>query len=413
MNKNKYVIRQEYLNALISFKDKDLIKAITGIRRCGKSTLLFEIYKDWLISNGVGKDRIISVDLESIDNKDLYNYESLYKYISSKMIKGKMNYIFIDEVQNCQDFQKAVDSLYIKNNTDIYITGSNAAMFSGELATLLSGRYITVEMLPFSFKEYIEVCGNGNDLEKKYRDYVRYGSFPYIMEFDNNEKQINTYLEGAYNTVLKKDIIARRKITDISMLEDTIKFIFDNIGNIVSPKKISDTLTSHNRKISHPTIENYLSYLTDSYMAYKVGRYDIKGKEYLKSLSKYYCVDMGLRNYLLGYRDIDMGHILENIVYLELLRKGYKVFVGKIDSAEIDFIAQNQNDTIYIQVAETIKGGKDILNRELAPLKAVKDFNQRLLITTDYDANVSYYGIKHFNAYEWLLGIETKNTLKN
>jgi predicted AAA+ superfamily ATPase len=341
------------------------------------------------------------VDLESIDNKDLYSYESLYKHVTSRLCRGKKNYVIIDEVQNCRDFQKAIDSLYIKNDVDLYITGSNAHILSGELATLLSGRYITIELLPFSFKEYIAAVKNEDSLEKKFRDYIRYGAFPYVPTFNGNEKQINNYLEGLYNTVFKKDIIERYKISDAAMLEDIIKFLFDNIGNPVSSNKISNTLTSNHRKISQPTVENYLSFLANSYLLYKVGRYDIKGKEYLKSLSKYYIADIGLRNYLLGYKGLDRGRVLENIIYLELRRRGYKIYTGKVGSSEVDFIATLHGQTQYYQIAQTVSAG-ETLERELAPLRGIKDFNQRFLITLDYDANKSYDGIKHLNALEFL-----------
>jgi uncharacterized protein len=394
--------RKEYINKLKAYKDKQIIKVITGIRRCGKSTLL-ELYREYLFSEGVLKEQVISINLEEIEYHGLRDYMSLYNYIKERLQKDKQTYVFIDEVQNCTEFQRAVDSLFVKKNVDVYITGSNAYMLSGELATLLSGRYIKIEMLPLSFKEYVSATDENINLERRFRDYLRFGGFPFILQFNNNEIFINEYLDGLYNTIFLKDIVARNNIKDNMILEDVLKFTFDNIGNISTSKKISDTLTSTGRKTSQPTVESYLSHLMNSYIVYKVNRYDIKGKEYLKSLAKYYIADIGLRNYLLGYKNMDTGHILENIIYLELLRRGYKVYVGKVDSNEVDFVAMNQKDTFYIQVSETIKESTT-LERELAPLKAIKDYYTRMLITNDYDVNASYNGIKHINAIDFLLG---------
>ena len=394
--------RKQYLNQLIKWKDHQIIKVITGIRRSGKSTLLCSLYKDYLMDNGISKDQIIIVNLESIENEHLYHYKSLYNHIVKLLQEDQMNYVIIDEVQNAFEFQKAIDSLFIIDNVDLYITGSNAYMLSGELATLLSGRYITIEVLPLSFSEYVESNNSLKTIEEKYREYLKYGGFPYITQLLNDEKQTMQYLEGIYNTILKKDIISRNKIADIFVLEDVIRFVFDNIGNIVSSKKISDTLTSNGRKVSRPTVDAYLNYLISGYAVYKVNRFDIKGKEYLKSLEKYYVTDIGLRNYLLGFRNIDRGHVLENIVYLELRRRGYEIYIGKYDDKEIDFLVKNSDEVFYIQVAESIKS-KVTLERELAPLRAIKNFNSRAIITTDYDMNESYDGIKIINIIEWLL----------
>lgn len=394
--------RKQYLNQLIKWKDHQMIKVITGIRRSGKSTLLCSLYKDYLMDNGISKDQIIIVNLESIENEHLYHYKSLYNHIVKLLQKDQMNYVIIDEVQNAFEFQKAIDSLFIIDNVDLYITGSNAYMLSGELATLLSGRYITIEVLPLSFSEYVESNNSEKTIEEKYREYLKYGGFPYITQLLNDEKQTMQYLEGIYNTILKKDIISKNKIADIFVLEDVIRFVFDNIGNIVSSKKISDMLTSNGRKVSRPTVDAYLNYLISGYAVYKVNRFDIKGKEYLKSLEKYYVTDIGLRNYLLGFRNIDRGHVLENIVYLELRRRGYEIYIGKYDDKEIDFLVKNSNEVFYIQVAESIKS-KVTLERELAPLRAIKNFNSRAIITTDYDMNESYDGIKVINIIEWLL----------
>jgi predicted AAA+ superfamily ATPase len=394
--------RKQYLSQLIKWKDHQMVKVITGIRRSGKSTLLCSLYRDYLINNGISGDQIIMVNLESIENEHLYHYKSLYEHIVNLLRKDKMNYVIIDEIQNAFEFQRAVDSLFIKDNVDLYITGSNAYMLSGELATLLSGRYITIEILPLSFSEFVDSYNSEKTIEAMYREYLRYGGFPYITQLLNDEKQTMQYLEGIYNTILKKDVISRNKVADIFVLEDVIRFVFDNIGNIVSSKKISDTLTSNGRKVSRPTVDTYLNYLINGYAVYKVNRFDIKGKEYLKSLEKYYVTDIGLRNYLLGFRNIDRGHVLENIVYLELRRRGYEIYIGKYDNKEIDFLVKDSDEVFYIQVAESIKS-KVTLERELVPLRAIKDFNRRAIITMDYDMNESYDGIKVINVIEWLL----------
>ncbi len=395
------IARERYIEKIKSYKDMQLIKVITGIRRCGKSTLL-KMYKDELIKSGVNQNQITFINLEEKENEKLKNVNTLYDFLKSRLIPNKMNYIFIDEVQECKDFQIAVDSLFVKDNVDIYITGSNAHMLSGELATLLSGRYVTIEVLPLSFEEYLQGVGTDN-IEKIYRDYVKFGSFPFILQFKGNEEQIQNYLDGLYNTIFKKDIIRRNKISNEEALENVTKFVFDNIGNLITSKKISDILTSNNQKVSQPTVEGYLKALVDSYFVYKVTRFDVKGKQHLKSMAKYYVTDLGMRNYLLGYKNTDRGFILENIVYLELIRRGYKVFIGKVDNGEIDFVAQKGSETIYIQVAESIQDEKTF-EREMKPLKAVKDFNQRVIITTDYDINESYNGIKHINIFDFLLG---------
>lgn len=394
------IIRQRYLDKLKSFKDMQLIKVITGIRRCGKSTLL-KMYKDDLQNCGVEESQITFINLEEKENEQLKQVDALYDFLKSKLLTDKMNYIFIDEIQECANFQIAVDSLFVKDNVDIYITGSNAHLLSGEIATLLSGRYVAIEMLPLSFAEYISYVGTDN-LELKFRDYQRNGSFPFILQFNGNEEQIQSYLDGLYNTIFKKDIIMRNKIANENALEGVTKFIFDNIGNLVSSKKISDTLNSNNCKISQPTVESYLKALSDSFIIYKVNRYDIKGREYLKSMAKYYVTDLGMRNYLLGYKNINRGSVLENIVFLELIRRGYKVFIGKVDNGEIDFVVFCGSEVIYIQVAESIKDEK-VFEREMKPLTSIRDFNKRVVITTDYDINESYNGIKHINILDFLL----------
>ncbi|MDL2250727.1 ATP-binding protein, partial [Lachnospiraceae bacterium OttesenSCG-928-J05] len=317
-------------------------------------------------------------------------------------------YIFLDEVQNIENFPKVVDSLFIKKNVDMYITGSNAYMLSSEIATLISGRYVQIEMLPLSFKEYIESTGNMNERGIKYTEYLEASSFPYTLELKGQPEEIRDYLEGIYNTIVVKDIVQRKRITDTMMLKSVLRFVFDNIGNPLSSKKIADTMTSGGRKIDAKTVEKYLECLSESYIIYQAKRYNIKGKQYLKTLEKYYVVDIGLRYMLLGKRQMDMGHILENVIYLELLRRGYDVYVGKVDSFEVDFVAQNNMGTTYFQVALTARE-EQTLERELRPLKAIRDHYPKILLTLDEDPEVQYAGIRRINARDWLLDLTEGN----
>lgn len=405
--------RKEYLDFLVKSKDRQIIKVVSGVRRCGKSTL-FEIYKDFLLENGVAKNQIISINFEDMDYEELTDYKKLYEYIKSKMIEDKRNYIFLDEIQHVDKFEKVVDSLFIKENTDLYITGSNAYFMSGELATLLSGRYIELKMLPLSFKEYYQAKLEYEKLEQKenrisktliqyYNEYIVNSSFPYTLQLDSDLKNIHEYLSGIYNSVLLKDIVARLKISDVMRLESVVKYIFDNIGNLTSLSKIANTLTSMGRKTDAKTIEKYIRGLTDSLLVHEVGRYNIKGKEFLSTLSKYYVADLGLRQMILGNRNIDMGHILENVIYLELLRRKGNVYVGQFDKNEIDFVVINSNEIEYYQVALTILD-KNTLKRELDAFKNIKDNYPKYLITLDdVMVNTDYDGIKVVNALEWLL----------
>ena len=405
--------RKEYLDFLVKSKDRQIIKVVSGVRRCGKSTL-FEIYKDFLLENGVAKNQIISINFEDIDYEELTDYKKLYEYIKSKMIGDKRNYIFLDEIQHVDKFEKVVDSLFIKENTDLYITGSNAYFMSGELATLLSGRYIELKMLPLSFKEYYQAKLEYEKLEQKenrisktliqyYNEYIVNSSFPYTLQLDSDLKNIHEYLSGIYNSVLLKDIVARLKISDVMRLESVVKYIFDNIGNLTSLSKIANTLTSMGRKTDAKTIEKYIRGLTDSLLVHEVSRYNIKGKEFLSTLSKYYVADLGLRQMILGNRNIDMGHILENVIYLELLRRKGNVYVGQFDKNEIDFVVINSNEIEYYQVALTVLD-ENTLKRELDAFKNIKDNYPKYLITLDdVMVNTDYDGIKVVNALEWLL----------
>ena len=395
--------RKEYLDKLIAFRDKQIIKIVTGIRRCGKSTLL-RLYQDWLKAQGVSENQIISINFEDMDYEELTDYKKLYAYLKECLVRDKMTYIFLDEIQHVDNFPKVVDSLYIKEKVDIYMTGSNAYMLSSEIATLISGRYVQIEMLPLSFREYMESTGSMDDRGVKYTEYLENSSFPFTLELKGHPDEIRDYLEGLYNTIVVKDIVNRKRITDTMMLKSVLRFVFDNIGNPLSSKKIADTMTSDGRKIDVKTVEKYLEALSESYIIYQAKRYNIKGKQYLKTLEKYYVVDIGLRFMLLGSRQVDAGHILENVIYLELLRRGYDVYVGKIDTFEVDFVAQNRKGTAYFQVALTARDEKT-LERELRPLQAIRDHYPKVLLTMDEDPEAQYDGIRRLNARDWLLGL--------
>ena len=394
------IVRKEYLERLRNLKHKKLIKIITGIRRCGKSTVM-EMFRDELLENGVDENQIIFLNFEDYDNKHLRNPDELYSYIKERLTQ-KMNYIFLDEIQRVENFPEIVDSLYIKDNVDIYITGSNSSLLSSEIATLISGRYVEIKMLPLSFTEFVQATKQENQLSQAYRQYVETSSFPYVIELLQTPDEINSYLEGIYNTILVKDIIDRKKIADTLVLKSVSQFLFDNIGLELSSKRIADTLNSNGRKSDSKTIEKYITSLEESFIVYKASRYNIKGKEYLKSLEKYYVSDIGLRNFMLGKKAMDVGHILENIVYLELIRRGYEVYVGKVDDMEIDFVAQNTQGNTYIQVSASVRD-ENTLARELKPLKAVRDNYPKILLTLDDDPDGDYDGIIRKNALDWLM----------
>lgn len=398
--------RENYLSILKNFKDQQIIKVITGIRRCGKSTLL-ELFIDCLKENGVEDNQIISINFENSDYEYLQDRKKLYEYLKSKLAKNKKTYIFLDEIQNVHEFEKTVDSLFINKDIDLYITGSNAWLLSSELATLLTGRYIEIKMLPLSFKEYLSAFEDKTDISRKFRDYLQYSSFPQAIElFKINPENINLFLDGIYNTILFKDVMARRGITDKNTLERVTKYLYDNIGNRTSVKNISDNIEGLEKNNSYNTVSTYVQALIDSYFMYKANRYDIKGKEFLKTQEKYYAVDIGLRYYMLGQGSgKDMGHILENIVYLELLRRGYEVYIGKYDDLEVDFVAKNSKDLIYYQVALTTRddGNNKILERELAPLRKINDNYPKYILTLDDDLDADFDGIKKINVLDWLL----------
>lgn len=397
--------RPKYLEELKRWKDKDLIKVITGIRRCGKSTL-FELFINYLKENDVKEDQIFHINLEDM-SYDFTDYKELYNFINIKLDSNKKYYIFLDEVQNVPSFQKAVDSLYIKKNVDVYITGSNAHILSGELATLLSGRYIEIKMLPLSFKEYISAFEQEKNYQQIFLEYMKNGGMPGNIEvLKATPNDIDKYLDGIFSTIVYKDVMSRNNLTDIMLLDGILKFIFDSIGSPISTKKISDTLTSKGKSTSNHTVEKYLIGFLESFLIYKAERFDVKGKKLLARDYKYYAVDTGLRSYLLGKKaDSDMGHILENIVYLELLRRGYKVYVGKTDEFEIDFVTENRDGLKYYQVALTVRD-RNVLDRELKPLQKTGDHYPKFLLTLDMDLETEYEGIVKMNVVDWLLNEE-------
>lgn len=394
--------RTEYLQKLIAFRDKHIIKIITGIRRCGKSTLM-EIFQDYLKANHVEKDQILAVNFEDFDYRELRDAEKLHAYVKGHMAKDKMTYLFLDEIQHVESWPDVIDSLYLRKNLDIYITGSNAYLLSSEIATLISGRYVEIRMLPLSFKEYVKARGGEDNLARRYREYIEYSSFPYTLELAGQPKEIRDYLESIYHTIVVKDLAVRKKIPDVMMLESVARYLFDNIGNTVSTKKIADTMTSDGRKIDVRTVEKYVEALTECFIFYQAKRYNVKGKQYLKTLEKYYAVDVGLRYMLLGSKAIDAGHILENVVYLELLRRGYDVYVGKVDELEVDFVAMDDQRVTYYQVAATVRE-ENTLQRELKSLQKINDHYQKLILTLDEDPEANYEGIRRVNVLDWLMG---------
>lgn len=391
------------MKILWDWKDKKVIKVVTGVRRCGKSTLLSQFKSE---VEKLGECNTISINFDDLENEFLCDYHVLYQHLMEKITDRLMNYIFLDEIQLVPQFEKVVNSLFLKENVDIYITGSNAYMLSGEIATLLSGRYVEIKMLPFSFAEYAQFK---RDFLKKevaadetlYNEYVSLGGFPYVASISNDKNLVRDYIRGIYSTIVLKDIIQRKKLSDSDVLEKVCKFTLSNVGNLVSSKKVSDTLTSGGRKTSPATVENCYNALTESYLFYKATRYDIKGKEFLKSLEKYYAVDMGLRFFMLGIRTSDDGFILENVVFLELLRRGYEVYVGKYNDFEIDFVAKKDGLAEYYQVALSVRG-QDTLERELRPFRLIKDNYPKFLITLDNSNDIDHDGITQVYAVKWL-----------
>ncbi len=401
---SEHIERTEYLEWLKRWKEQQIIKVVSGVRRSGKSTL-FEIYKDWLKNNGVENEQLIGINFEDIDFEHLTEYHSLYNYIKERLIPDKMNYIFLDEIQHVQQFEKAVDSLFLKENCDVYITGSNAYFMSGELATFLTGRYVELKMLPLSFKEFCAELKGSQALSnsQKFNLYLKRSSFPYLTKYQNADREVDNYLRDIYNSVLLKDIVARLKVADVTTFENVTKFLLHNIGNVVSVSKIANTLKSQGKGADQKTVDKYLRGLTDSLLLYEAQRYNLKGKMFLSTNSKYYAVDISLRNMLVKGSESDIGHILENIVYLELKRRGFNVYVGHLDDGEIDFVAVKDNDTVYYQVSATALE-ENTLKRELAPLRKVQDNYPKYLLTLDeIFGSADYDGIKKINVLDWLL----------
>ncbi len=401
--------RPLYLNQLIQNKDIDLVKIVTGIRRCGKSSLL-KLFHDYLINEGVDKQNIIYMNLESLNYRYLRDYLTFYDYVSTRINNKDKYYLIFDELQVVEGWQKAVESLRLDFDVDIYITGSNAYLFSTEFATLLSGRYIEIKMLPLSFKEFLtfyefDISVN---IEQKFQKYVEFGGMPILREYNFNQVRINQALEGIYSTTILKDILQRFNYLDNLVLHKIILFLCSNIGSINSPNNIGKILSNQkdisdkNTKIASKTVAKYIDILNDAFIFYSVRRYDIKGKQLLKTLNKNYIVDIGFRNMLLGYRDDDSGHILENIVFLELLRREYKVYIGKIGNTEVDFIAEKAGERLYIQVTESMLS-EETRERELRPLKMIKNNYEKLVLSMDRHYIHSFDGIKLLNIIDWLL----------
>lgn len=400
--------RPEYLNRLIENKDVDLVKIITGIRRCGKSTLL-DLFHDYLISTDIPENQIIHMNMESLRYRDLLNYLNFYDYISEKIIPEKKMYLIFDELQNVKGWEKAIESFRLDFDVDIYITGSNAYLLSTEFSTLLSGRYIEIKMLPLSFKEFLDFYEFSSDItiDDKFQRFLQFGGMPVLRQFGFNELRCNEALEGIYSTVVLRDVLQRNKGIDQTALNKIVMFLCSNIGSITSPNNIGNILSDEgdmekNKTIAGKTVDKYISMLRSAFVFYSVGRYDIKGKQLLKTLGKNYIIDLGFRNMLLGYRDADRGHILENVVFLELLRRDYRVYIGKVGETEVDFVAEKPNEKIYIQVTESMLG-EEVRERELRPLRLIQDNYEKIVLSMDRSYINSYDGIKSINIIDWLM----------
>lgn len=399
--------RPSYLNFLKSWQDKQIIKVVSGVRRCGKSTL-FTIFQNYLLDQGIPKENIIQINLETPDFLDFSTSTQLYEYLKPKLKVHGMKYVFIDEIQHIIHFEKIADALNTLNDVDLYLTGSNGYFMSGELGTLLTGRFVELKMLPLSFKEYVtgyKEIYKDQHLSKAqmYNNYLRFSSFPFTLQLNNNPIQVREYLEGIYTSIIYRDVEARLGNSDKSILDKIVQFLFDNIGNQLSIRKISNTLTSNGFKISSNTVTKYIDALLDSLMIYRTPRYDIHGRSLLASNEKYYLVDIGLRYLLLQSKKADRGHILENIVYLELLRRNYKVTVGSLPNGEIDFVAQKGDELEYYQVSESVID-PNTLKRELSPFEKINDHYPKYLLTLDeIGANDNFDGIQQKNVIDWLL----------
>lgn len=404
------VERKEYLDQLIQWKDEQVIKVVTGIRRCGKSTLLAQ-YQNWLKKSGISEEQIVSINFEELEYEEFLDYKKLYAYLKARLVSGAKTYIFLDEIQKVAAFEKVVDSLYVKPDVDIYITGSNAYMLSGDLATLLTGRYVEIKMLPLSFREFLAVTKL--DKERGFAEFMRTGGLPYLAVMDRTPQKVETYLEGIYNTVIVKDIEDRqarkesdpskRKVTDITLLKTIAKYLASVVGSPISIRSITDYLISSGRKVSPNTVDNYVEALTESFIFYSAERFDIVGKQLLKVNKKMYIVDLGLRNHILPRRNYDLGFSLENMVYFELLRRGYKVMIGKVGNTEVDFVAEKQGAYSYFQVTADMTA-EETFEREMRPLKLIRDNYEKIVLTADHLTVGNYNGIHVKNLSDWLLG---------
>lgn len=402
--------RPEYLQQLIQNKDVDLVKIVTGIRRCGKSSLL-DLFHQHLKDNGVSKDHIIHMNLESLRYRSLSDYLSFYDYVSQRIPKEGKTYLIFDELQTVTHWEKAIESFRLDYDVDIYITGSNAYLLSTEFSTLLSGRFVEIRMLPLSFKEFLTFYEfeAAVTMEEKFQKYLQFGGMPILREYQFNEARSHQALEGIYSTVVLRDILQRNNQADQNTLQKIMLFLCSNIGSITSPNSIGNVLSGEGdlqngkgKNIAGKTVEKYISMLRSAFIFYSVGRYDVKGKQLLKTLGKNYIIDMGFRNMLLGYRDADRGHILENIVFLELLRQDYRVYIGKVGDTEVDFVAEKPDDKLYIQVTESMLS-PETRERELRPLRQIPDNYEKIVLSMDRNFINSYDGIRSLNLMDWLL----------
>ena len=397
------LIREEYLQKLIDSKDLNLIKVITGVRRSGKSTLLLQ-YKDYLLSQNIKEKDIIYMNFESAEWYDIKDYNDLYKNITSKITDGNKKYILLDEVQNVVGWEKAVNSLLVGTNSDIYITGSNAYLLSSELTTLLAGRVLTIKIYPFSFKEFMATYPFKNEEDKydKFDKYLKYGGMPMLVNMNDNEQLIINYLNDLKEVVLKKDVISRNNIKDIVFLDNLIKYMASVIGNLTTPNAIAEFMKKNGSNITNETVDSYLKMLENAYFLYRVPRYELKGKQLLKTQGKYYFIDNGLKNIIDGITHYDSGSSYENLVYIELLRRGYEVYVGQYNDIEIDFIAIKPNERIYYQVSRSIMDEK-VEEREKKSLLAINDNYKKVILTMDRVKNKQIEGIEVVNIIDFLL----------
>ena len=403
----KLINRPEYLKHLIQNRDVDLVKIVTGIRRCGKSSLL-ELYHQYLLEQGVKEDHIVHMNLESLRYRDLSDYLTFYDYVSGQIPREGKTYLIFDELQAVEHWEKAVESFRLDYDVDIYITGSNAYLLSTEFSTLLSGRYVEIRILPLSFKEFLTFYSFAPTatLEEKFQRYLQFGGMPILREYQFNEARSNQALEDIYSTVVLRDVLQRNRDADQAMLQKIVLFLCSNIGSVNSPSSIGSVLYNEGdikgKNVAGKTVEKYIAMLRSAYIFFSVGRYDVKGKQLLKTLGKNYIIDMGFRNMLLGYRDADRGQILENIVYLELLRRDYRVCIGKVGEAEVDFVAEKPDDKVYIQVTESMLS-QETRERELRPLRMIPDNYEKIVLSMDRDFIKSYDGIKLQYLLDWLL----------